>query len=215
MAAAIDGLEVTAAQVNSLLNNPVRALIVGLVVAGLTLTVWLVTGPVDPRALISVLLRFVHVISAMTWIGFVFFVNFIQMPALQEADEASWSAIFEVDCPPRVAAGFRFTSHLTVLSGALLLVSTGYLLGEWVFSSQVSMAPPRSFMLAAGALGGLLMWAFVNHAIWPSLKIVLGQTAGDAGAQARARRTVKRYARLNLVLALPVTFAMVAAAHLS
>jgi hypothetical protein len=72
MAAAIDGHEVTAAQVNSLLDNPVRALIVGLVVAGLALTVWLVTGPVDPRPLISVLLRFVLVISAMTWIGFVF-----------------------------------------------------------------------------------------------------------------------------------------------
>jgi uncharacterized membrane protein len=214
MAAAIDGHEVTAAQVNSLLDNPVRALIVGLVVAGLALTVWLVTGPVDPRPLISVLLRFVHVISAMTWIGFVFFVNFVQMPVLQEADEASSSAILRW-IVPRVAAGFRFASHLTVLSGALLLVSTGYLLGECVFSSQVSLAPPRSFMLAAGALGGLLMWTFVNHAIWPSLKIVLGQTAGDAGAQARARRTVKRYARLNLVLALPVTFAMVAAAHLS
>jgi hypothetical protein len=37
---------------------------------------------------------------------------------------------------------------------------------------------------------------------------------GDAETQARARQTVKRYARLNLVLALPVTFMMVAAAHL-
>jgi uncharacterized membrane protein len=59
------------------------------------------------------------------------------------------------------------------------------------------------------------MWAFVNFVIWPSLKIVLGQTAGDADAKALARQTVKRYARLNLVLAVPVTFAMVSAAHLS
>ncbi|MGC2410402.1 MAG: hypothetical protein WA441_10520 [Methyloceanibacter sp.] len=180
---------------NSLLDNPVRALIVGLVVAGLALTVWLVTGPVDPRPLISVLLRFVLVISAMTWIGFVF----------PGGGRGLQQRYLEVDCP----ACRGWLSLRVAPNRALRRFAT------WVFSSQVSLAPPRSFMLAAGALGGLLMWTFVNHAIWPSLKIVLGQTAGDAGAQARARRTVKRYARLNLVLALPVTFAMVAAAHLS
>jgi hypothetical protein len=52
----------------------------------------------------------------------------------------------------------------------------------------------------------------VNVLIWPSLMIVLGQATGDAET---ARQTVKRYARLNLVLAIPVTFLMVAAAHLS
>ena len=54
------------------------------------------------------------------------------------------------------------------------------------------------------------MWAFVNFLIWPSLKIVLGQAPGDPQAQLAARANVKRYARLNLVLALPVTFLMVA-----
>lgn len=198
---------------NSLLDNPVRALLAGLVVAGLALAAWLLTGPVDPRGLISVLLRFVHVVSAMAWIGLVFFVNFVQLKALEEADEASRSAISKW-IVPRVAAGFRHASHLTVLSGALLLVSTGYLLGDWVFSSIVYMPPLRTVMLAAGALGGLVMWALVNFVIWPSLKIALGQTAGDADAKAQARQTIKLYARLNLVLALPVTFAMLSTAHL-
>ena len=107
---------------------------------------------------------------------------------------------------------FRHASHLTVLSGALLLVATGYLLGSWVFASAVYMPLPRILLLATGAFGGLLMWTFVNLAIWPNLKIVLGQATGDAET---ARQTVKRYARLNLVLLIPVTFLMVAAAHLS
>ena len=199
---------------NSLLDSPVRALIAGLVVAGLLLAAWLLTGPVDPHGLISVLLRFVHVVAAMIWIGLAFFVNFVQLTALEEADEASRSAISKW-IVPRVAAGFRHASHLTVLSGALLLVSTGYLLGDWVVSSRVYMPPLRTLMLAAGALGGLLMWAFVNFVIWPSLKIALGPTAGDADAKAQARQTVKLFARLNLVLALPVTFTMVLTAHLS
>jgi uncharacterized membrane protein len=199
---------------NFLLDSPVRAALLGLGLAAAALAVWLLTGPADPRGLITVLLRFVHVLSAMAWVGLIFFVNFIQLGVLQEADEPSRSAVSKW-IVPRVAAVFVHASHLTVLSGVLLLISTGYLLGDWVFSSAVFMPLPRTMMLGVGALGGILMWTFVNFAIRPSLKIALSQTAGSAEAQVRARRIVKRYARLNLVLALPVTFIMVAASHLS
>jgi uncharacterized membrane protein len=197
-----------------MLDSPAKAVIAGLILAALVLTLWLLTGPVDPRGLISVLLRFVHVLSAMVWVGLIFFVNFIQLRALQEAELPSRSAIAKW-IVPHVATMFRHASHLTVLSGALLLVSTGYLLGSWVFASAVYMPLARTLTLFAGAAAGLMMWVFVNLVIWPSLKIVLGQSQGDAETQARARQTVKRYARLNLVLAIPVTFLMVAAAHLS
>lgn len=199
---------------NAWLDNPAKAAALGLVLATLALAVWLLTGPVDPRGLISVVLRFVHVLSAMIWVGLIFFVNFIQLRAMQEADDASRSAISKW-IVPRVAATLRHTSHLTVLSGVLLLVATGYLFGGWVFSSAVYMPEPRAVMLTLGAFGGLLMWGLLNFVIWPSLKVVLGHTVADAQAQAKARQTVKLYARLNLVLALPVTFIMVAAAHLS
>jgi uncharacterized membrane protein len=197
---------------NFLFDHPIRSLSAGLAIAVLVLPVWLFTEPVDTHGLVSILLRFIHVAAAMVWIGFVFFVNFIQLPVLEEADDASRSTISRW-IVPRVATGFRHASHLTVLAGALLLVSTGYLLGKSAFSPTLYMLPPRTLMLGVGALGGLLMWGFVNLAIWPSLKIALGHTAGDARAKARARQTVKRYARLNLILALPVTFLMVVAAY--
>ena len=178
--------------------------------AGLVLAVFMLFEPADPRGLISVLLRFVHVLSAMVWVGLIFFVNFIQLRALQEADEASRGSIAKW-IVPRVATAFRHASHLTVLSGALLLVATGYLLGNLMFSSAVYMPLPRILLLTTGVLVGLLMWTFVNLLIWPNLKIVLGQAVGEAEV---ARRAVKLYTRLNLVLALPVTLIMVAAAHL-
>jgi len=199
---------------NALLDSPAKAAALGLVLASFLLVAWLLLGSVDPRGLISVVLRFVHVLSAMSWVGLIVFVNFIQLRVLQEADDASRSAV-STWIVPRVATVLRHTSHLTVLSGALLLVATGYVLGGWVFSSAVYMPEPRAFMLGLGALGGVLMWGSLNFVIWPSLKVVLGHSATDAQTQARARQTVKRYARLNLVLALPVTFIMVAAAHLS
>jgi uncharacterized membrane protein len=112
-----------------------------------------------------------------------------------------------------VAVAFRHASHLSVLSGALLLVATGYLLGGLALSSPSGLPLARALMLGFGALGGLIMWVLVNFVIWPGLKVVLGQT-GDAAAKAQARSTVENYARLNLVLMIPVTFAMIAAAHL-
>lgn len=199
---------------NTLLETPGRALLAGLAIAALILAAWIVTDPVDGTGLISVLLRFVHVVAAMAWIGLVFFVNFVQMGALAEADEAGRGAI-QRWIVPRAAAGYRHASHLVVLSGILLLIASGYVLGEWVFASAVYMPPARTAALWAGALGGLLMWALVHFAIWPNLKIVLGETAADDSARSQARQSLKLYARLNLVLASPVTFAMVAAAHLS
>ena len=116
---------------------------------------------------------------------------------------------------PHVATMFRHASHLTVLSGALLLVATGYLFGSWLFASAVYMPPARTLTL-------------LRRCIWRSYDVDVRefadlaksqdrtrQSQGDPETQTRARQTVKRYARLNLVLALPVTFAMVAAAHLS
>ena len=199
-------------QWDEMLGDPVRSFFAGLALAALALAAWLVFEPVDPRALVAVLLRFVHVLSAMVWVGLIFFVNFIQFKALEEADDESRGAIAR-RIVPRVAAAFRHASHLTVLSGALLLVATGYLLGALAVSSPSDLLLARTLMLALGALGGLIVWVLVNFVIWPGLKVVLGQT-GDAAAKAQARSTVKHYARLNLVLMIPVTFAMIAAAHL-
>jgi uncharacterized membrane protein len=58
------------------------------------------------------------------------------------------------------------------------------------------------------------MWAFVHMIIWPNLQVVLGVRPGNATAKAAARAKVALYARANLLLAIPVTVLMVAAAHL-
>jgi hypothetical protein len=46
------------------------------------------------------------------------------------------------------------------------------------------------------------------------MQVVLGLRAGDDSAKAAARARVILFARLNLLLSLPVVLAMVAAAHL-
>jgi uncharacterized membrane protein len=115
---------------------------------------------------------------------------------------------------PRVAWWFRHASTVAVASGALLLLLSGYLLPSIVYGSGVYVPPERAVLLWAGVIGALAMWMFVHMYIWPNMQVVLGMRPGDADAKVQARARVVMYARLNLVLSVPVTLAMVAAAHL-
>jgi len=196
----------------AILASSGRTLVLAGAVSLAILIGWLAAEGVDGIGLLSFLLRFAHVMGAVIWLGMIWFVNFIQLNALAEADEQG-RAVLMKSIVPRVAKTFRHASHLTVASGVLLLITSGYMLGSLVYATEVHMPPPRNVLLWSGVLGGGAMWAIVNLMIWPSLAVILGQTA-DAGAKAAARARIAMLARINLALSVPVTFVMVAAAHL-
>lgn len=199
---------------NAITESAGRAVAAGAVLTLVILVAWLaLAGGADPLGFVSFLLRWVHVFAAMLWVGMIWFVNFIQLAALQQADDAGRRTLMSA-VVPKVAHAFRHASHLTLVSGVLLLVTTGYLLDTLVFSAPVYIPTARALLLWAGTIGGLAMWAFVHFIIWPNLRIVLGEAEADPAARERARAEVRTYARLNLVLTVPVTFAMVAAPHL-
>ncbi len=195
------------------LDTPMKAALAGLAIVVAILLVWLVVVGVDRIGFISFMLRWLHVVGAIVWVGIIVFINFVQILAVKEQDAAGRGVLFK-SVVPRVATLFRHASHLTLVSGILLLVTTGYLLDRWIFTSDVFIPPLRNVLLWGGTLGGLAMWAFAHFVVWPNLKVVLGLVPGDDAAKAAARAKVETYARLNLVLALPVTFVMVAAPHL-
>jgi uncharacterized membrane protein len=196
-----------------IIANPRASLWAGLAIAAAVLVVWLVTAGADAFGVFSFLVRLLHVLASMVWIGLVFFVNFVQLVALQSADDQGRGFLHKA-IVPNVAWWFRHASTLTVASGAILLVTTGYLLPQLVYGAGVYVPPSRAWLIGSGVLGALAMWMFVHMYIWPSMQVVLGLRPGDADAKARARSRVITFARLNLILTVPVTFAMVAAAHL-
>jgi uncharacterized membrane protein len=195
-----------------LLASPLNALLAGLAVVAVIAILWAASGGIDTIGLISLLLRAVHVVAAMVWIGMIWFVNFIQLAAIRQADDQARGPLMRL-IVPNVAKTFLHGSTITVISGVLLLISTGYLFDRWVYSTVVYVSTAKALMLWGGVLGGVVMLGLAHGVIQPNLRIVLGDVPGDIEAVARAREKVALFARINLVLALPVTFVMLAASH--
>lgn len=194
------------------LANPATALLLGALLTLAIGAIWLADSRNDMLGMLSLVSRFVHVLAAMIWVGLVWFVNLVQFKALTSADEAMRPFLLRQIAVP-CAHLFRWASHVVVASGALLLVTSGYLLDRLVFGSAVYVPTPRALSLWIGAAGGLAMWIIAHRVLWPNLELLLDPQSADA-AKVRARAVLLTGARTNLVLAMPVTLAMIAAAHL-
>ena len=197
----------------AILSSARNALLAGIALSAVAVLAAIVASGADWLGFTSFLLRAIHVVSAIIWVGMIWFVNFIQHPAVMSADDAGRGTLLRL-VVPKVATTFRHTSHHVLLSGALLLLPTGYLFASLVYGAPIHMPLVKVLLMWAAAAGAVAMWAFVHMLIWPNLQIVLGEKPGNAEAKAAARAKVALYARANLLLAIPVTVLMVAAAHL-
>jgi uncharacterized membrane protein len=197
----------------TILANARNALLAGIALSTLAILVAIAANGADGLGFASFVLRAIHVVAAIIWVGMIWFVNFIQHPAVVDADDAGRATLFRL-VVPKVATTFRHTSHLVLLSGALLLLPTGYLFASWVYGAPIHMPPVKLLLLLGGVAGAVAMWILVHMLIWPNLQIVLGEKPGTAEVKAAARTKVALYARANLLLAIPVTVLMIAAAHL-
>ena len=131
----------------------------------------------------NLLLRWLHVATSIVWLGLIWFVNFIQLAAVRDADETERAALHRL-IVPQVAKTFRYSSHLVMASGVLLLITSGYLLDRLMFTSAVYIPPLRNWLLWGGTFAGTAMWALVHFRISPALKIVLSDAPAEAKAAA-------------------------------
>lgn len=191
-----------------ILSGPLRSGAVGLVLA-VALAIAIHIGGIDGIGYLSLLLRYVHVMAAILWVGLVLFVNFIQLPAVQEAKDRGPLNRYIVR---PVTVSFRHASHLTLATGLVMLVTSGYAMSEWMYGAATHVPVARELLLWIGVGGAVAMWASVHAVIGPSVDVILSAEASDEAKNA-ARIKARNFARINLILSLPVTLAMVAAAH--
>ena len=161
--------------------------------------------------LVFMLLRFLHFLFGIMWIGLLYYFNFVQTPFFGETDPAIRSGAIQ-KLVPRALWWFRWGAMGTVIFGLL------YLLMWWGMRLNFAMTS-WTVAIFTGGLMGLIMWANVWFVIWPNQKIVIGNATAMAGgapanpAAAPAGRRAALASRTNTLFSIPMLFFMGAASH--
>lgn len=149
------------------------------------------------------LLRWIHLFAGVTWIGLLYYFNFVQGEYFKEADAAAKSDVVQ-KLVPRALWWFRWGAMLTFLSGAALL----------------HLKSLTGLGIVIGAVLGTLMFLNVWLIIWPNQKIVIAsakQVAAGGEAIAEAGQALAKAglaSRTNTLFSLPMLFFMASSAHL-
>ena len=147
--------------------------------------------------LVEFIFRYIHVIAGITWIGMLYYFNFVQTEYFKEAEaDALKDAMAKL--APRALWWFRWGAMFTFISGAYLLHKVGAL----------GATMPAIWV---GALAGTFMFLNVWLIIWPAQQVVLGMKEGDGPSNAAKAGLASR---TNTLFSGPMLLGMLASKHL-
>lgn len=157
------------------------------------------------------LLRWLHFLFGITWIGLLYYFNLVQTPFFAETEAPVRSGAIQ-KLVPRALWWFRWGAMGTVIVGLL------YLLIWWQALLNLTFTPWTVAIFTGGTMG-LIMWANVWFVIWPNQKIIIANAVATAGgapanpAAAPAGRRAGLASRTNTLFSIPMLFFMGAASH--
>ena len=120
------------------------------------------------------LLRWIHFLAGITWIGLLYYFNLVQVPFFAETEAPVRTGAIQ-KLVPRALWWFRWGAMVTFLAGWLYLLMRAHQLKGGFFAGSYGWA-----ILLGGILGSV-MWANVWFVIWPNQKIII-QNAIDTAA---------------------------------
>jgi uncharacterized membrane protein len=143
--------------------------------------------------------RWIHFLAGITWVGLLYYFNFVQMPALKEALADGTAAGINKHIVPRALLWFRWSAVVTWLAGAALLGA---------HMSDAFMLRNGYEGIGIGAWLGTIMLFNVWVLIWPNQKKILGLVAATDDAKTKAKRVAMLASRTNVMLSIPMLFFM-------
>lgn len=159
-----------------------------------------------------ILSRWAHYLAGVTWIGLLYYFNFVQTPSFA-AFEAGPRTEAVRKLVPRALWWFRWGAMLTLLSGLSILA----------FQEQLDdmdyFRTPAGISIALGVLLGVVMFSNVWFVIWPNQKVFIANAEATAtGAEAlpsaaAAARKAACASRTNTLFSIPMLFFMGATSH--
>lgn len=176
-------------------------LFVGLVAAIAVMLSFAPTAPVDANSV----LRWLHIYFGVLWIGLLYYLNFVQVPTMPSIPAEQKGAITGF-IAPKVFFFFRYAALLTVVTGLGIADRTGYLVPALTLSGEGNVK-----LIGIGMWLALVMAFNVWFIIWPAQKKILGIVEASAEEKAAAAPRALMASRTNLLLSLPMLYAMVSA----
>jgi uncharacterized membrane protein len=167
---------------------------------------------------LNFLARWAHVLAGITWIGLLYYFNFVQVPAFAALDAGARNQAVD-KLASRALWWFRWAAAATFLFGLLIgfipLSSGGK--GEFVTSGYFKTA--GGVAIATGMLLGITMFLNVWGVIWRNQKVVIANArnvlaGGEADPNAAAAgRKAALASRQNTIFSFTMLFFMIGAAH--
>jgi len=192
--------------------NPLKS-VTGTIVSGIVLAV--ITSMAIGTGTINALeiQVWLHVVAGITWIGLLYYFNFIQVPAMAAAlgdSDGPGPAAIGKYVAPRALLWFRWSALVTWITGvgALSMLAEGGL-------KNAFMLAEGWVIIGIGAWLGTIMLLNVWGLIWPNQKKILGLDGKthDADVIAKAKNVALLASRTNVVLSVPMLMCMTGFAH--
>ncbi len=161
--------------------------------------------------------RYLHVVVGITWIGLLYYFNFVQVPAFAEMEGAARNNAID-KLASRALWWFRWGAVATVVTG-LLILGFGTYLGDSRLTSVDYFKVMPGISIATGVLLALTMFVNVWGIIWRNQQVVIAnarnvQAGGDPDPAVAAKgRLALMASRQNTIFSLPMLIFMVGTAH--
>ncbi|WP_374591348.1 urate hydroxylase PuuD [Novosphingobium sp.] len=154
----------------------------------------------------SSVLSWLHLFFGIVWIGLLYYLNFVQVPTMP-AIPAELKGGVTGYIAPKVLFFFRYGALLTVITGLAIAFVKGY--GHRAMTLNGVTANEN--LIGIGMWLALIMAFNVWFIIWPAQQKILGLVEASAEEKAAAAPRALYASRTNVLLSLPMLYAMVSA----
>ena len=165
---------------------------------------------------LHLVVRWLHVIAGITWIGHLYFFNFVNVPLQGALDDAAKKAV-NPQLMPRALWWFRWGAMITFLAGLALFVlvyfyTPGIGFGPTAYLLEAGRLTQRAMWILFGMGLAFIMWFNVWMISWPTQRRLLtGKVPQDQIAGQRRKAFLA--SRINTFLSGPMLFGMLAPSH--
>lgn len=146
-------------------------------------------------------LRWLHLFFGITWIGLLYYFNFVQIPTMPKVPAELKPGVSKFIAPSALFF-FRWAAALTVLTGLIIAWRSNYLVPALTLE-------PTYRLIGIGMWLALIMAFNVWFVIWPNQKKALGLVPAEDAVKAKAATTAMIFSRTNTLLSLAMLYCMV------